>query len=218
MRLSEKTLELNFCSQFAAASGRAILWYGLTQLEEAKLGFDVATRVGGRSLLFQVKASSHTLVRSGRRRFRLPHDQLVELRKLVRPGRPRRVFYALPLVGTSGELAAKGGHVFANSWFLDVSTLASTPPPTTRSGSPRRNKVHYADVAPHSVVVHSEPVEYRLLSSQELVAAVEQPRGALTDASEGNLELASVTRYLAETRRARWGRLVVAVLLGNDRP
>ena len=57
MRLSEKTLEINFCAQFSAVCHHTILWYGLTQGEEAALGFDVATQLGGTSLLFQVKAS-----------------------------------------------------------------------------------------------------------------------------------------------------------------
>ena len=42
MRLSEKTFELNFCSQFAQLWGHYnIKWFGLTQRQEAKAGFDV---------------------------------------------------------------------------------------------------------------------------------------------------------------------------------
>lgn len=40
VRLLEKTFELNFCNQFERAIGKEILWFGLTQKQEAKLGFD----------------------------------------------------------------------------------------------------------------------------------------------------------------------------------
>ena len=215
MRLSEKTLELNFCSQFAAACPSPILWYGLTQLEEAELGFDVATRVGGTSVLFQVKASAHTLVRSGRRQFRLPHDQLEALRALARPNRPRRVFYVFPLVGTTGELAASGGLVLANSWLLDVSTLVSTPAPTKKDGTPRLSNLHYADVQPYSAIVHSEPVDYKLISA---LGFAEDPiaEPASPERTDGaNDELANVARELKNSQRSPWGRLVAGVILTN---
>ena len=67
MRVSEKTIELNFCAQFAARYGEPVLWFGLTQKQEARLGFDAWTRMGGRLLVFQFKASNDTLS-SGRRR------------------------------------------------------------------------------------------------------------------------------------------------------
>lgn len=59
MRLSEKTLELNICAQATKYVGAQtnLLWFGLTQKQEACAGFDACTRLGGRLLVFQFKAS-----------------------------------------------------------------------------------------------------------------------------------------------------------------
>lgn len=215
MRLSEKTLELNFCAQFAAACGVPVLWYGLTQMEEAALGFDVATRLGGTSLLFQVKASRHTIRAGSARRFRLPHEQLVALRALVHPGRQRRVFYAFPMVGTTVELAQIGGDVFGHTWLLDVGLLSATASPTRRDGAPRRSHLHYADVGPPSVVVHSRPETYPIIPAPQLLREVEgELRGSpLVSPEAAHSELSIVARRLSQRRRAPWGRLVAAVLL-----
>ena len=43
-RLSEKTLELNFASQLNHRCGGTLLWFGLTQKQEAECGFDIATK------------------------------------------------------------------------------------------------------------------------------------------------------------------------------
>ena len=79
MRLSEKTIELNFCGQFSRNAKSAVLWFGLTQKQEARAGFDAFTRIGGRLLILQFKASDYGL-RNGKRRFYLDHSQLMKLR------------------------------------------------------------------------------------------------------------------------------------------
>src|SRR5437868_9780797 len=89
MRLSEKTIELNYCAQATeifSSLGRSVIWFGLTQKQEAQAGFDAATRIGGRLLLLQFKASSHNVMIPGplgglARRFRAKHDQMVRLRQ-----------------------------------------------------------------------------------------------------------------------------------------
>jgi len=50
VRLSEKTLELNFCAQFSAKAQKRLLWFGLTQKQEAKWGFDAAVKLGARRI------------------------------------------------------------------------------------------------------------------------------------------------------------------------
>ncbi|SFF95478.1 hypothetical protein SAMN05660649_00184 [Desulfotomaculum arcticum] len=79
MRLSEKTFELNICAQLNTIYGGKIIWFGLTQKQEAKWGFDVCARLGGRLLLLQFKASSY-VVKAGRR-FSTTHKQLQSLVK-----------------------------------------------------------------------------------------------------------------------------------------
>jgi hypothetical protein len=82
MRLSEKTLEINLCAQLSQVLG-GVIWFGLTQRQEAQAGFDVCTRLGGRLLILQFKASSYDV--PGGRRFVLKHDQLLALQVRCRP-------------------------------------------------------------------------------------------------------------------------------------
>ena len=167
MRLSEKTIELNFCAQFTRNAPSLALWFGLTQRQEARSGFDACTRIGGRLLIFQFKASKYML-RSGLRRFFLQHDQLTKLQARV-SGYWRSVFYVFPLVGTTLELS-RNPDVLDQSWFLDVALLPPIAAPTTSSGGPRKRAVHYADVAPGIATIHSEPVDVELLAASEYVA------------------------------------------------
>jgi hypothetical protein len=163
MRLPEKTIELNFCTQLERAIGRPLLWFGLTQKQEAMAGFDAATRIGGRLLLFQIKSSNHTVFH-GARRFRAQHHQLTALQH--RTGSARRaVFYVLPMVGTTLELASRP-NLLSATWFLDVSSLPKPfPAPTIRGGSRLRSSgIHYIDVAPPQARIHSDPVEVEILS------------------------------------------------------
>jgi hypothetical protein len=167
MRLSEKTIELNFCAQVTASAPTPILWFGLTQKQEAAAGFDAAIKMGGRLLLFQFKASDHVL-KSRDRRFHLSHHQLAALQKRAAK-RPRSVFYAFPLIGNTVELS-KDPSLLAQVGLLDVATLPVISPPTTGAGTPRKNQVHYADVRRWSVTIYSDPVESRLESAIELAA------------------------------------------------
>jgi len=61
MRLSEKTIELTFCHQFGRLASSGLIWFGLTQKQESIAGFDACTKMRGRLLIFQFKASCHTL-------------------------------------------------------------------------------------------------------------------------------------------------------------
>ncbi|MFA9432835.1 hypothetical protein [Egicoccus sp. AB-alg2] len=88
MRLSEKTIELNFCHQMSLVLGQPSWWFGTTQRQERDLGWDVAGHVAGRWVKFQLKASNEVLT-NGRRRFRGHHEQLVELQaQAAAPGEP----------------------------------------------------------------------------------------------------------------------------------
>jgi hypothetical protein len=162
MRLSEKTLELNFCSQLPWKFGAPLIWFGLTQREEARLGFDACTAIGGRLVIFQFKASSWIMA-SGARRFHLPHLQLLQLQGVARRF-PRSVFYVFPLVGTDLELISNPD-VVVQSWLLDVGLMPAISLPTTSAGLPRRSGIHYADVLPGNAVIHSEPVQAELVSA-----------------------------------------------------
>jgi hypothetical protein len=172
MRLSEKTLELNICSQLAnfpryprSTSRRPLLWFGLTQAQEARAGFDAWTRIGGRLFILQFKASDKDV--AGVRRFVLPHPQLAALRKQLR-GQRRCVFYVFPLVGTTYELT-RSPRIIRHTWLLDVSQLAHIAPPTKADGALRKSQLHYVDIRPGTAIIHSQPSQVQLIGLDDLV-------------------------------------------------
>ena len=136
MRLSEKSIELNFCHQMSTALGHPIWWFGTTQRQERDAGWDVAGQVAGHWMRFQLKASKHVLG-NGARRFQGHHHQLVELQN--RATTPLSVFYVFPTIGTTAELIAANFDLLPHLRLLDVySVPAGIGPPTTRSGSLRK--------------------------------------------------------------------------------
>ena len=142
MRLSEKTIELTFCSQFAVELGiREVIWFGLTQKQERQLGFDVCSKVNGRVLIIQFKASNnivmHNRFNRPRRRFTLPHVQLDCLQTLANTF-PDCVYYAFPNLGSTSDLS-RNRNLINQTWFLDVSNLPY-PYPVPQN----KAKIHYA--------------------------------------------------------------------------
>lgn len=167
LRLSEKTLELNLCAQIGSAVGGNAFWFGLTQEQEARWGFDACTRLGGKLFLFQFKASNWTL-RGGERRFLCDHDQLDTLRRRVSPIQ-RSVFYVFPLIGNTLELQRASGDLLPTTWLLDVASLTTLPPPTKSNGSLRKSGKHYVDVVPGTSIIHSDPVKARTINAAEFI-------------------------------------------------
>jgi len=47
MPISEKTLELNICAGISKRFSQKIIWFGLTQKQEAKAGWDACIRMNG---------------------------------------------------------------------------------------------------------------------------------------------------------------------------
>lgn len=162
MRLSEKTIELTFCSQYGRACGFNIIWFGLTQKQEAKAGFDACTRIGGRLILLQFKASNYVL-QNGSRRFMLQHHQLTSLQQRCQHYY-RSVFYVFPLIGNTHELI-KNTNLVSQTMLLDVARLPNIPPPTTRIGNPRQSGYHYADIFQGHITIYSDPIEMELDSA-----------------------------------------------------
>jgi hypothetical protein len=156
VRLSEKTLELNICAQtYGALLGRwSVFWFGLTQKQEARAGFDACTRLNGRLLILQFKASRHIL-KSGDRRFHVPHSQVQSLVRL-NGARHRSVFFAFPLVGTTPEIA-KNPDLLSRTWLVDAKDVVTLPPPTKAGKTLRRSGHHYVDVRAGRAVFHSDP-------------------------------------------------------------
>ncbi|HKP35659.1 MAG TPA: hypothetical protein VJT71_02285 [Pyrinomonadaceae bacterium] len=156
-------MELNFCTQFERFVNRPIIWFGLTQAQEAQAGFDACTRLGAKLLIFQFKASSYVL-RNGARQFVAEHEQMQALRARCAQG--RSLFYVFPMVGTTLELT-NNPDLIGNTWLLDVADLPnSIPAPTKRGGTPRKNKIHYIDVYDVGFArIHSDPFDTRLINA-----------------------------------------------------
>lgn len=168
MRLSEKTLELNICAQVSAyfKGNQNLLWFGLTQKQEAKAGFDACVKLGGRLVIFQFKASNHVL-KNGTRKFVAPHKQMTDLMQRAHSG--RSIFYAFPMVGNTFELKANPD-LLSQTWLLDVANIPKNIGLPTKNqtklqkknGVPpvlRRNECHNIYVEPNKVTIHSDPVE-----------------------------------------------------------
>jgi hypothetical protein len=179
MRVAEKIIELNFCAQFAGLFPSPVIWFGLTQKQEAKLGFDACTKVGGRLFIFQFKASNNVL-KSGARRFLASHLQMTTLQGQCKA--KRSVFYVFPGVGTTPELM-KSPDLLASSWLLDVDSLPKPmPAPTKKNGSLRKSEAHYVDVLPNRATIRSEPREARLVTPREVAATLlENETGVLPE-------------------------------------
>jgi len=133
-RLSEKTLELTICSQIGQSTKKNIIWFGLTQTEEARLGFDACAQLNGRLFILQFKASNKDV--SEARRFYLNHNQLSTLQKLSM----KNIFYVLPLVGNYDDLIMNP-YVLKNTFFLELSSI-----PTSIGKPARKSGYHYLDV------------------------------------------------------------------------
>jgi hypothetical protein len=175
MRLPEKTIELNFCSQLAAFYGGPCFWFGLTQKQEARAGLDAAVRFNARIYIFQFKASCHGV--GGARRFHAPHTQLVNLRS--RASVSRSVFYVLPEVGTTSELGGSSD-LLGRSWLLDAADLRDVQPPVTPWQTLRRNQRHYFDLRPPVVHIHAPMYEKKVFTADRFSperARDEKPSG-----------------------------------------
>lgn len=123
----------------------------MTQRQEARAGFDAATRLGSsRLLLLQFKAGRR--LSNGQVRFRAPHHQLVSLKERLAPN-GRYVFYVLPDITQTSELDRDGSWILSRTWLVDVEKI-------THLGLPlRKSQYHHITLEPQMsrVVITSEP-------------------------------------------------------------
>ncbi len=194
MRLSEKTIELTFCHQFGVALGRDLVWFGLTQRQEAVAGFDACVRMNGRLLILQFKALSKMLV-SGRRQFVAPHTQMEALRE--RYNGNRSIFYALPFVGNTSDVY-RDQNILSRTWLLDVADLPDPiPDPVKRDGTPRKSENHYISAEPGWAVIHSEPFKVPLLNGKKLapIAISEEQEIGVRVNSDNQADLTDLLKH-----------------------
>jgi hypothetical protein len=207
MRLSEKSIELNFCHQVSTILGHPSWWFGTTQRQEREAGWDVARQIAGRWIRFQLKASNHVLT-NGRRQFRGHHHQLVDLQ--AHATTPLSVFYVFPTIGSTAELIAAGFDLIPHLWLLDVHGIPPMNPPATAAGPLRKSGLHYFDLndATGSVTIHSDPVD---VGAQRLEGLGADIRGIIRAGIEDSVE---PERGVADSQEfLRGGRNRVAAFL-----
>lgn len=194
MRIPEKTIELNFCKDLPKILKRDLLWFGLTQKQEAKAGFDACTKIGAKLYIFQFKASNHYV--SGAHRFHGPHHQMQALRDRVKS--KRLVYYVFPAVGRTNQITGPGS-ISSGAQFLDVAHLPTTIPlPIAHGkGTPRKNMQHYIDVYAGYALIHSEPFRVELTSSEQL-AEIEPAGESITREFDDSFEL--FWRFIRDVR------------------
>jgi hypothetical protein len=178
-RLSEKTVEINFCAQWRFGRDQAF-WFGLTQAEERQAGYDVITRNSGRLFILQFKASSRVL-RNGERQFHAPHHQLLALQDRVKGSRD--IFYVLPRFGTTAELRAKGWRVADNCSFLNVADIPAVGPPTRSDGALRKKGHHLLNFNQTTglVTIHSDPVTVETTDAMDFASSLADAVDVPTD-------------------------------------
>jgi hypothetical protein len=194
VRIAEKTIELNFCKDLPKVMKQDLLWFGLTQKQEAKAGFDACTKVGSKLYIFQFKASNHYV--GGAHRFHGPHHQMQALRNRVK--NKRLVYYAFPAIGDTSQIKGPGS-IISGAQYLDVATLpASIPMPIAHGKkTPRKNMQHYIDVYSGYALIHSDPFKVELSSSEQMLES--DPMGAsITREFDNNFEL--FWRFIKEVR------------------
>lgn len=178
MRISEKTVEINFCKGLPNIVGKDLFWFGLTQEQEARAGFDVCTKLNGTLFLFQIKAS-RVVLKNGARRFRAAHDQMQVLRNQA-TSKKRKVFYVFPSAGTTMDMC--GINCFSRcSQLLDVSLLPAVIPLPLAKGktTSRLSGDHYIDVLPGKATIHSDPFEVKLFKPDHLLAILAEDHNAV---------------------------------------
>lgn len=138
-----------------------MVWFGLTQAEERRRGFDAATRLGGRAFILQFKTSTTVAKRgpqAGRRKFWCQHHQMDTLVRRYHHW-TNACFYFLPNLGTTTELIAVHGDLLTNSFLLDVADIPNPVPPCTRTSG---YHFAYLDPAVPDAMVTSKPFSVKV--------------------------------------------------------
>lgn len=176
MKLSEKSIELSFCSQLAERlSIRDAIWFGLTQKQEREMGFDACSSIDGHLLILQFKASKRfvNLKYSGEghktksRRYTVPHEQLSKL-KQVSAYYPDCVYYLFPDIGDTSELITNRD-LISQSWLLNVEDIRKNIEVPSNKG-----KEHYAYMAPPKFELRSKPQSVQIYTPYDVINKINQ--------------------------------------------
>ncbi len=169
MRVSEKTIEINFCAEASVLlrPRYRLIWFGLSQKQEARFGFDTCARLGGIFLFFQFKASNHVLRRSGQRKFLTHHAQMQNLQRLAQT-RPNSVFYVFPGFGNTREFLPITD-LLSFCYLVDVTHF---PDPVPAPGRASGYHNAYLSHAHDSVEFRSRPFIAKAMPARTLFSEI----------------------------------------------
>jgi len=209
MKVAEKTLELSLCAQLSSVfvpSGWAKMrlwepvWFGLTQAQEARAGFDAGMRLpGGICILLQFKRGRRRT--DGRIHFDAQHHQLIALTERVN-SRRRCVYYVLPSVTNTNELNNGQIALLDSTWFLDVAEIPRLEAPS------RKSEKHQFLLNPKDGVVEirSNPVFVQARSGRSVASDLRAREGLVS--FESFSEMWEIANLL--------GRKSVGAILGRN--
>ncbi|MFA8656298.1 hypothetical protein ACULL3_00570 [Xanthomonas arboricola pv. corylina] len=218
MALSEKTLEINICSQLAehilGKYGLRVFWYGLTQAEEAKRGYDTSFKLGALQVVFQFKAPKSLLTRTSYVRtskvpmnagayvYDVPHAQMQTLLGHVALNPQIGGFYCFPTVF----------NVPPSNFMLDKALLVGLGgliglPPSSRSHGDHRAYVYPAGAGVGTAWFCSDPLK---LSASNIVDVV---NGLIEQWRRDDFRPSlNEKRPFRAADEASWGGVVMSIL------
>lgn len=123
-----------------------------------------------------------------------------------------KVFYVFPTIGSTAELMDANFFLEPHLRYLDVHSIPGTLGlPTTKSGTVRKNEVHYFDLHPdtYGMTIHSDPVSVSILDTERLAFGIRSDDSKLS--AEPDFELVRGAREFLDAGRNR-----VALFLPNE--
>lgn len=169
-----------------APVGGCPIWFGLTQKQEARAGFDAAIKLNARVIFLQFKASNLILKKTGTRRYAASHTQMAALTKRTKAN--RSIFYCLPDVGETSDVATDRC-VVCRTYLLDVASI-----PTNLSLPARKSGNHYFDLdkGKKFITIRSDPVKVETVTFRDVfMAEVEYGAPITAENVEDFVELSS---------------------------
>lgn len=182
-RVSEKTLEVNICSELLNLIRRipgcnGAFWIGMKQKQEALNGIDelIHNVPAGLHLALQFKAPRPWPPDGKPFYFTINERQHSHLHRLATV-RPSAVHYVFPHYNTFGSIRRDSPALLARTYLLSVARLGTLAASSSKRGT------HKVESHPPAAFVYSDPVETELEPATSAVARLlsDGPNAALLD-------------------------------------
>ena len=127
--MSEKSLELNVCAELiqcirARTGCEGAVWFGMTQQQERRTGFDeTAVNAPGHSLMLQFKSPKATSTYDHHYKFSINRRQHEALERIV-IGNPKAAYYVFPLYSKWTKVLDHSPNLIKDTWLVPVSCIS----------------------------------------------------------------------------------------------